>query len=210
MATEKSGLHPETLVAQGLGRVAQPYGDIVAPIHVATTYERGADGAYPGGRVYSRADNPTYDQVEALIASLEGAAGAMVFASGQAASGAVFLSLLPGEGVLAPRNMYWALRKWLTGFLAPRGHPVAFYDNAVPDDLARQARAVRPRLANRSLRNFTSRPCPKKIYRTNAVRSSSPRIAPGPEAGAAGAASRRTSAGASLGIGAGTGHRDCR
>ena len=146
MTTEKPGLHPETLVAQGLGRVAQPFGDIVAPIHVATTYERGADGAYPGGRVYSRADNPTYDQVEALIASLEGAAGAMVFASGQAASGAVFLSLLPGEGVLAPRNMYWALRKWLTGFLAPRGHPVAFYDNAVPDDLARQARAVRPRL----------------------------------------------------------------
>ena len=146
MTTEKPGLHPETLVAQGLGHVAQPFGDIVAPIHVATTYERGADGAYPGGRVYSRADNPTYDQVEALIASLEGAAGAMVFASGQAASGAVFLSLLPGEGVLAPRNMYWALRKWLTGFLAPRGHPVAFYDNAVPDDLARQARAVRPRL----------------------------------------------------------------
>ena len=37
-------LHPETLAAQGMGRVAVPYGDIVPPIHVATTYERGADG----------------------------------------------------------------------------------------------------------------------------------------------------------------------
>ena len=146
MTTEKPALHRETLIAQGLGRVASPYRDIVPPIHVATTYERGADGSYPGGRVYSRADNPTYDQVEALVASLEGAAGAMVFASGQAASGAVFQSLLPGEGVLAPRNMYWALRNWLTGFFAPRGNPVAFYDNALPDDLARQARAAKPRL----------------------------------------------------------------
>jgi cystathionine gamma-synthase len=146
MTTEKSPLHPETLVAQGLGRVAQPYRDIVPPIHVATTYERGADGAYPGGRVYSRADNPSYDQVEALIAALEGAAAAMVFASGQAASGAVFQSLAPGEAVLVPRNMYWALRKWLTGFLAPRGNPVEFYDNALPDDLPQRARAVRPRL----------------------------------------------------------------
>ena len=146
MTTEKSRLRPETLMAQGMGRVAQPYRDIVPPIHVATTYERGADGAYPGGRVYSRADNPSYDQAEALIAALEGAAGAMLFASGQAASGAVFQSLAPGEGVLAPRNMYWALRKWLVGFLAPRGNPVEFYENASLDDLAQKARAKRPSL----------------------------------------------------------------
>jgi hypothetical protein len=38
------------------------------------------------------------------------------------------------------------------------------------------------------------------IHRTNAVRSSSPRIAPGREAGAAGAASNRISVGASLSI----------
>ena len=48
------------------------------------------------------------------------------------------------------------------------------------------------------------------IHRTNAVRRSSPRIAPGPEAGAAGAASNRINIGASFSIGAGTGHRDCR
>ena len=48
------------------------------------------------------------------------------------------------------------------------------------------------------------------IHRTNTVRSSNPRIAPGREAGAAGAASNRISAGASFSIGAGTGHRDCR
>ena len=88
MPSDNSKVHPETLAAQGMGRVADPYRDIVPPLYLSTTYERGADGAFPGGRVYSRADNPSYDQAEALIASLEGAAGALLFASGQAAPGA--------------------------------------------------------------------------------------------------------------------------
>ena len=140
-------LHPETLAAQGLGRVAQPYKDIVPPIHVSTTYERSGDGSYPGGRVYSRADNPTYDQPEALIAALEGAASAMLFASGQAAAAAVFQSLAPGDRVLAPRNMYWAFRKWLLKFAVPWGLAVDFYDNADPGDLAKRVAEKKTRLA---------------------------------------------------------------
>jgi len=139
-------LRPETLAAQGLGRIAEPYRDIVPPIHTTTTYERGADGSYPGGRVYSRADNPTYDQAEALIASLEGAASAMLFASGQAAAAAVFQSLAPGDTALAPRNMYWAFRKWLLAYMVPWGLRIEFYDNGSVDDLAAKAQALRPKL----------------------------------------------------------------
>jgi len=146
MTTDKNKLHRETLAAQGLGWVAVPYRDIVPPIHVATTYERGTDGAYPGGRVYSRADNPSYDQAEALLASLEGAAAAMLFASGQAAAAALFQALSPGDCVLAPRRMYWALRKWLLEFVAPWGLAVAWYENSSTDELAEKARARRPRL----------------------------------------------------------------
>src|SRR5512138_2093061 len=105
MTDDRPHLRPETLTAQGLGRVAPPYLDIVPPIHVATTFERGGDGSYPGGRVYSRADNPSYDQAEALIASLERAAAALLFASGQAAAAAVLQALAPGDRVLVPRNM---------------------------------------------------------------------------------------------------------
>jgi cystathionine gamma-synthase len=137
---------PETLAAQGMGRIAEPYREIAPPIHVSTTYERGADGAYPGGRVYSRAENPGYDAAEALIASLEGAAGAMLFASGQAACAALFQSLAPGDGVLAPRNMYWALRKWLLDFAVHWGLRVELYENASIDDLRSKARTLRPRV----------------------------------------------------------------
>lgn len=146
MTDAKRDLRLETLAAQGMGRVAEPYRDIVPPIHVSTTYERGADGGFPGGRMYSRADNPSYDQAEALIAALEGGAAGMLFASGQAAAAAVFQSLSPGDRVLAPRNMYWGLRKWLTDFAAPWGLAAEFYDNASADDLAATARRVRPRL----------------------------------------------------------------
>lgn len=146
MTSNPSKLHAETLMAQGLGRVAEPYLDIVPPIYVATTYERGADGSYPGGRVYARADNPAYDQPEALIASLEGAAAALLFASGQAAAAAVFQALAPGDNVLVPRNMYWALRKWFLQFAASWGLGAELYENASLDDLAAKARARRPRL----------------------------------------------------------------
>ena len=146
MSKDKRELRPETLAAQGMGSVAEPYREIVPPIHVSTTYERGADGAFPGGRTYSRADNPGYDQAEALIASLEGAAAAMLFASGQAAAAAVFQALAPGDGVLAPRSMYWAFRKWLLEFATPWGLTVEFYDNASIDDLAARTKMRRPRL----------------------------------------------------------------
>jgi cystathionine gamma-synthase len=139
-------LHAETLAAQGLGRVTTTYREIVPPIHVSTTYERGADGSYPGGRIYSRADNPGYDQAEALIASLERAEAALLFSSGQAASAAVFQALVPGESALVPRNMYWAFRKWLLEFAAPRGLGVELYENASLDDLAAKARARKPRV----------------------------------------------------------------
>jgi cystathionine gamma-synthase len=146
MPSDNPKLHPETLAAQGMGRVADPYRDIVPPLYLSTTYERGADGAFPGGRVYSRADNPSYDQAEALIAALEGAAAALLFASGQAAAAAVFQALAPGDGVLAPRSMYWALRKWLLDFAAPWGLALEFYENASLDDLAAKAQRLRPRL----------------------------------------------------------------
>jgi cystathionine gamma-synthase len=139
-------LHPETLAAQGLGRVAEPYRDIVPPIHVSTTFERAADLAYPGGRVYGRDQNPSYDQAEALIATLENAKAAMLFGSGEAAGAAVFQALAPGDVALVPRNMYWGFRKWLLEYMVPWGLRIEFYDNARADDVLERTRALKPRL----------------------------------------------------------------
>jgi cystathionine gamma-synthase len=138
----KPAARPATRAAQALGRIAAPFGEIVPPIHLSTTYERAADGSFPGP-VYSRDGNPTYRQLEALLADLEGGVAALSFGSGMAAAGAVFQALAPGDHVIAPRVMYWALRKWLLTFAKPWGLDVDFFDNESPDQLAEIRRLVR-------------------------------------------------------------------
>jgi cystathionine gamma-synthase len=103
----------ETLAAQGLGWVDEATRAISPPLHLSSTYLRDVDNGYRSGREYIRADNPAFDQPEALLAALEGARDAALFASGMAAATCVFLSLKPGDHVVAPKVMYWGLRSWL-------------------------------------------------------------------------------------------------
>ncbi|MDH7798050.1 MULTISPECIES: PLP-dependent aspartate aminotransferase family protein [unclassified Beijerinckia] len=110
---EKGVLRPRSLVAQALGRIDGPSGAIVLPIHVASTYERDPDNGYSRGNSYGRADNPTARHAEEIICKLEGGAEAMVLSSGMSAALAVFLALKPGDRIIAPTVLYWALRRWL-------------------------------------------------------------------------------------------------
>ncbi len=136
----------ETLTVHGLGRVAEPYRDIVPPIHLASTFERAADGSYPGGRVYARDASPAYLEAEEVLRQLEGGAQALLLASGHAAASAVLQALDAGDRVVAPHAMYWGLRKWLLD-LAEHGHiQLAFYDNTDLDDMRRQLAAAPTRL----------------------------------------------------------------
>jgi cystathionine gamma-synthase len=102
-----------TLAAQALGRIDDASRAVVPPIHVTTTYVRDPDNQYRSGNVYGRPDNETVREAERVIAALEGAEAAMVSGSGMSAATAVFLALSPGDHVLAPKVMYWALRHWL-------------------------------------------------------------------------------------------------
>lgn len=57
--------------------------------------------------VYTRGNNPTLRLFEERMASLEGASGAVAFASGMAAISSVLFSLLrPGDNVIAHRTLY--------------------------------------------------------------------------------------------------------
>ena len=133
--------HPDTLLAQALGWIDESTRAVTPPIHVSSTYLRDADNQYRTGRVYARADNPAFDQAEAVIQGLEGGADALLFASGMAAATAVFQALAPGDHVLAPKVMYWSLRNWLMGFASDWGLQVELIDMSSPD--AVQA-ALRP------------------------------------------------------------------
>ncbi len=65
-------LAPETLAAQALERIDEVTRALVRPVHPSTTYERDPDGGYSSGRGYTRPHNPTYDEPEELLATLEG------------------------------------------------------------------------------------------------------------------------------------------
>jgi cystathionine gamma-synthase len=132
---------PASATAQALGWVDEKTRAISPPIHTATTYLRDEDNQYRSGRIYARADSPGFDQAEALLAHLEHGAQTALFSSGMAAATAVFQSLAPGDHILAPKVMYWALRHWLLGFATQWGLKVELVDAT---DTTALARAVLP------------------------------------------------------------------
>ena len=130
-----------SLAAQAMGWIDPVTKAVVPPIHMASTYQRDEDNGFRSGRIYARADNPTFDQVEATLAALEGGPKALVFSSGMSAASACFLALAPGDHVVAPKVMYWSLRNWLAGFATHWGLKVEFVD---ADKLDAIKAAVKP------------------------------------------------------------------
>jgi cystathionine gamma-synthase len=132
---------PETLAAQALGWVDEKTRAISPPLHLSSTYVRDPDNQYRSGRGYIRADNPSFDQAEALLTALEGGSGSLLFASGMAAATAAFLALEPGSHVVAPKVMYWSLRNWLANAAGNLGLNVDFFSG---EDLQTLRAAIRP------------------------------------------------------------------
>lgn len=130
-----------TLAAQAMGRHDAATGAIVPPIHVATTYLRDPDNQYRSGFTYGRPDNATVRDAESVVAMLEDAAAALLFSSGMSAATSVFLALAPGDHIIAPEVMYWALRKWLLTDAAHWGLTTSFVDTS---DLAAVRAAIEP------------------------------------------------------------------
>lgn len=130
-----------TKVAQALGRIDERTRAVVPPLHVSTTFLRDPDNLYRSGNVYGRPDNETVREAEAVIAALEAAKVALVFGSGMSAAVAVFMALRPGDHVVAPKVMYWALRYWLVQEGAAWGIETSFVDMA---DLSAVEAAIRP------------------------------------------------------------------
>jgi cystathionine gamma-synthase len=132
---------PETLAAQAGGAIDETTGAIVPPIHLATTYQRDADNQYRRGYSYGRPDNATVRQVEAVLAGLEAGAAALVLASGMTAATTAMLALERPAHIVAPKVMYWGLRKWLLDDAPGLGLETTFVDAGDP---AAIAAAIRP------------------------------------------------------------------
>jgi cystathionine gamma-synthase len=122
-----------SLLAQAMGRIDEATRAVTPPIHVTSTFIRDPDNQYRSGNVYGRADNETVREAEAVLSMLEGAAASLVLGSGMSAATAVFLALKPGDHVVAPTVMYWALHNWLKNDATGFGLNVDFVDTSDVD-----------------------------------------------------------------------------
>jgi cystathionine gamma-synthase len=120
------------------------HGAVVPPIHLTSTYAFkgfGEKGAYD----YTRSGNPTRDALGEAIATLEGAAGAVITSSGMAAVTLVCQLLNSNELLIAPHDCYGGTYR-LFDSLARRGTlKVDFIDQTDPAALAASL-AKKPRL----------------------------------------------------------------
>jgi cystathionine gamma-synthase len=98
----------ETLAIQSTFMPDANAGAVVPPIYLSTTFEREADGSYNHEYVYSRADNPNRKLLESSLVLLENGAVAVSFASGMAATAALFQSLKTGDHLIVPNDAYYA------------------------------------------------------------------------------------------------------
>ena len=125
-ADKTQNFGPESLAVQAMGLIDPQTHAVVPPIHISTTFLRDPDNAYRSGFAYGRADNATVRELESVLKMLEHGAAALAFGSGMSAALAVFLSLPRGARVLAPKVMYWALRRWLMNEASSHGLHVCF------------------------------------------------------------------------------------
>lgn len=124
-----------TLLAQADHFIERETGAVVPPIQPSTTFARDEHYGLRDGYSYGRNASPTADLAEAIVAKLEGATDALVFASGMSAFTALIETLPQGARVVAPRIMYYGGQDWLMRMSRQRGLEVGFFDAAAPGAL---------------------------------------------------------------------------
>jgi cystathionine gamma-synthase len=135
-------VHFETIAVRAGAEPDSATGAIAPPIHLSTTFEHGPAAERLHGYLYIRdsAGNPTQRRLEDALAAMHGASGALHFASGMAASAALFQALAPGAHSLVPNDVYYALRVLARDFLPKWGQTS---DSVDMTDLAQVRAALR-------------------------------------------------------------------
>jgi cystathionine gamma-synthase len=144
---KEKNLSPETINAQALHQFDAMTGSLSPAIYPSSTFVRDENYELINARhSYGRAENPGYAVAEKVLAKLEAAPAALLFSSGTAAAMAVVQALKPGDHIVAPRVMYWGLRKWLIKFCDKWGMDLDLFDAADPGALANTVKQGKTKL----------------------------------------------------------------
>lgn len=137
---------PETKAVRGGTDLRKKNGPLSTPIYQTSTFEVTDNDqqvrATPTDMFYTRYGNPTHTVVEHAIAELEGVDQALLFASGMnAITTSIFALLQSGDHVVAQRDIYGGVAKFLGQWLPKLGIETTFVDTTEYDQ---HERAIRP------------------------------------------------------------------
>ena len=138
--------HPDTQAVHGGKHLEKCNAPMAQPIYQTSTFQvtdseqqlraTGTD------MFYTRYGNPTHTAVESAIAELEGTDTALLFSSGMNAITTSILSLVKsGDHIVAQRDIYGGVAKFLSTWLPKIGVETTFVDTTEYDQ---HERAIRP------------------------------------------------------------------
>ncbi len=141
-----SSQHTETKAVRGATDLDRKNGPLSTPIYQTSTFEvtdndeqlrtTGSD------HFYTRYGNPTNTVAEKTVAALEGVDAALTFSSGMGAITTTLMALLKsGDHVVAQRDIYGGVNKFLSQWLPKMGIETTFVDTT---EYEQHARAIRP------------------------------------------------------------------
>jgi cystathionine beta-lyase/cystathionine gamma-synthase len=138
--------HPETKAVRGAADLDKKNGPLATPIYQTSTFEVTDNdeqvSATHTDHFYTRYGNPTNTVAEQTIAALEGVDQALTFASGMGAITTTIMALLKsGDHIVAQRDIYGGVTKFLSQWLPKMGIETTFVDTT---DYEQHARAIRP------------------------------------------------------------------
>lgn len=102
-------------------------GAVIVPVYQTSTYQQETVGKHKGYE-YSRTGNPTRHALETALASLEAGKYGLAFASGVAATTAVFSLLKTGDHIVAGDDMYGGTYRILEKVLKKWGLSTSYAD----------------------------------------------------------------------------------
>ena len=137
---------PETAAVHGAADLEKKNGPVTTPIYQTSTFEVEDNEEQirvtSTDRYYTRWGNPTNTVAEQTVAALEGTEGARTFASGMGAITTTILALLKtGDHIVAQRDIYGGVTKFLSQWLPKMGIETTFVDTG---DYEQHVRAIRP------------------------------------------------------------------
>src|SRR5579863_1898911 len=142
---KRKNLRPETEAVHGGADLEKKNGPVGTPIYQTSTFEVTDNDEQQRvtttDRYYTRWGNPTNTAAEQAVAAIEGVEAARTFASGMGAITTTILALLKaGDHIVAQREVYGGVAKFLSEWLPRIGIETTFVDAG---DYEEHARAIR-------------------------------------------------------------------